>query len=65
VPQFMGVPVPLVLGVFVAALVLRAQLHIPLRFPLLRFAPPPYSPTSANHSLELIQLILQSLMMPF
>jgi hypothetical protein len=37
IPRFMGVPVPLVLGVLVAALVLRAQLHIPLR----RFAPPP------------------------
>jgi uncharacterized membrane protein AbrB (regulator of aidB expression) len=38
-PQFMGVPVPLVLGVLIVALVLRAQLHIPL--PLRRFAPPP------------------------
>jgi hypothetical protein len=46
VPQFMGVPVPLVLGVLVAALVLRAQLHIPLRLPLLRFAPPPAGPRS-------------------
>jgi hypothetical protein len=38
-PRFMGVPVPLVLGLLVAAFVLRAQLHIPL--PLRRFAPPP------------------------
>jgi hypothetical protein len=38
-PRFMGVPVPLVLGVLVAAVVLRAQLHIPL--PLRRFARPP------------------------
>jgi hypothetical protein len=46
VPQFMGVPLPLVLGVLVAAVVLRAQLHIPLRHPLLRFAPPPAGPRS-------------------
>ena len=37
-PRFMGVPVPLVLGVLIAAVVLRAQLHLPL--PLRRFAPP-------------------------
>ena len=40
VPQFMGVPVPMVvLGVLVTGLVLRAQLYLPLR----RFAPPPPS----------------------
>lgn len=38
-PRFMGVPVPLVLGVLVAALVLRAQRHISI--PLRRFALPP------------------------
>jgi hypothetical protein len=37
-PQFMGVPVPMVvLGVLVAGLVLRARLYIPLRL----FASPP------------------------
>lgn len=36
VPQFMGVPVPMVLGVLAAGLVLCARFYIPLR----RLAPP-------------------------
>lgn len=35
--QFMGVPVPVILGVLVAGLALRARRHLPVR----RFAPPP------------------------
>lgn len=46
-PHFMGVPVPQVLGVLVAVLVLRVQLHMLLRLPLLRFAPPPSPPRSS------------------
>jgi hypothetical protein len=43
-PQFMGVPVPMVvLGVLVTGLVLRARLYIPLG----RFASPPSSSREA------------------
>lgn len=37
-PQFMGVPVPVVLGVVVVGLALRARRYL---LPLRRFAPPP------------------------